>query len=114
MKQTLLVYLAAGFCLGARTGYEVKPLTEAQAKEYKLDRGFYKKATLVQDILIVTSGKVADLAHLETAHQFDMLMHSIKPMIADRVRRKKVLCLLIGHNEFTSQLPQFISDKKGK
>ena len=114
MKQTLLVYLAVGFCLGARADYQVKPLTEAQAKEYKLDQGFYKKATLVQDILIVTSGKVADLAHLETAHQFDMLMRSIKPEIADRVRKKKVLCLLIGHNEFTSQLPQFITDKKGK
>ncbi|MDP6036523.1 MAG: hypothetical protein QGG55_10795, partial [Verrucomicrobiota bacterium] len=114
MKQTLLVYLAVGFCLGARADYQVKPLTEAQAKEYKLDQGFYKKATLVQDILIVTSGKVADLAHLETAYQFDMLMRSIKPKIADRVRKKKVLCLLIGHNEFTSQLPQFITDKKGK
>ncbi len=114
MKQTLLVYLAVGFCLGARADYQVKPLTEAQAKEYKLDQGFYKKATLVQDILIVASGKVADLAHLETAHQFDMLMRSIKPAIADQVRKKKVLCLLIGHNEFTSQLPQFITDKKGK
>jgi hypothetical protein len=41
-------------------------------------------------------------------------MRSIKPEIADRVRKKKVLCLLIGHNEFTSQLPQFITDKKGK
>ena len=114
MKQILLVYLAVGLCLGARADYQVKPLTEAQAKEYKLDRGFYKKATLVQDILIVTSGKVADLAHLETAHQFDMLMQSIKPTIADQVRKKKVLCLLIGHNEFTSQLPQFTTDKKGK
>ena len=114
MKQILLVYLAAGLCLGARADYQVKPLTEAQAKEYKLDLGFYKKATLVQDILIVTSDKVADLAHMETAHQFDMLMRSIKPEIVDRVRRKKVLCLLIGHNEFTSQLPQFTTDKKGK
>ena len=114
MKQILLVYLAVGLCLGARAEYQVKSLTEAQAKEYRLDQGFYKKATLVQDILIVTSGKVADLAHLETAHQFDMLMRSIKPAIADQVRKKKVLCLLIGHNEFTSQLPQFITDKKGK
>ena len=114
MKQTLLVYLTVGFCLGARADYQVKPLTEAQAKEYKLDRGFYKKATRVQGILIVTSGKVADLAHRETAYQFDMLMQSIKPAIAERVRKKKVLCLLIGHNEFTSQLPQFTTDKKGK
>ena len=29
----LLVYLAAGLCLGARADYQVKPLTEAQAKE---------------------------------------------------------------------------------
>ena len=114
MKQILLVYLATGLCLGARVDNRVKPLTEIQAKEYKLDRGFYKKATLVQNILIVTSEKVADLTHLETAYQFDMLMRSIKPEIAEAIRKKRVLCLLIGHNEFTSQLPQFTTDKKGE
>jgi len=114
MKQILLVYLAAGLSLGARADNRVKPLTEIQAKEYKLDREFYKKATLVQNILIVTSEKVADLTHLETAYQFDMLMRSIKPGIAEAIRKKRVLCLLIGHNEFTSQLPQFTTDKKGE
>jgi len=114
MKQILLVYLAAGLCLSARVDNKVKPLTEIQAKEYKLDRRFYKKATLVQNILIVTSEKVADLTHLETAYQFDMLMRSIKPEIAEAIRKKRVLCLLIGHNEFTSQLPQFTTDKKGE
>ena len=85
-----------------------------QAREYKLDAGFYKKATEVQDILIVTSGKVADRAHHETAYQFDMLMRNIKPQIAEAIRKKRVLCLLIGHNEFTSQLPQFTTNKKGE
>ena len=42
---------------------------------------------------------MADVAHHETAYQFDMLMHSLKPEIAERIRKKRVLCLLISHNE---------------
>ena len=98
----------------AEGGYAVKPLTEAQAEEYKLDRGFYKKGTMIQGILIATSSKVANLAHRETAYQFDMLMQGLKPEIAERIRKKKVLCLLIGHDELTSQLPQFASNKTGE
>ena len=37
------------------SAYEVKPVSEAQAAEYKLDPSFYKKGILVQDILIATS-----------------------------------------------------------
>ena len=114
MKKTYLTLLALFISLPIQAAYQVKPLTEAQAREYKLDTGFYKKATEVQDILIVTSGKVADLAHHETAYQFDMLMRNIKPQIAEAIRKKRVLCLLIGHNEFTSQLPQFTTNKKGE
>jgi hypothetical protein len=43
-----------------------------------------------------------------------MLMRSMKPGIAERIRKKKVLCLLIGHDELTSQLPQFTTNKKGE
>ena len=114
MKNTYLTLLALFISLPVQAAYQVKPLTEAQAREYKLDTGFYKKATEVQDILIVTSGKVADQAHHETAYQFDMLMRNIKPQIAEAIRKKRVLCLLIGHNEFTSQLPQFTTNKKGE
>ncbi|MDA7520592.1 hypothetical protein N8546_00245 [bacterium] len=113
MKHIYFVLLTAGFGFSAQAEYGVKPLTESQAREYKLDTGFYRKATLVQDILIATSAKVSDLAHLETAYQFDMLMRSMKPGIAERIRKKRVLCLLIGHDEFTSQLPQFTTNKKG-
>ncbi|HJO08688.1 MAG TPA: hypothetical protein QGH16_02480 [Verrucomicrobiota bacterium] len=114
MKHVLLVLLTAGFSFSAKAVHEVKPLTEQQAREYKLDTSFYRKVTLVQGILIATSAKVSDLAHRETAYQFDMLMRSMKPEIAERIRKKKVLCLLIGHNEFTSQLPQFATNKKGE
>ena len=114
MKNIFLALLTSTTCLAGQSAYQVKPLTETQAREYKLDTGFYKKATVVQDILIATSAKVADLAHKETAYQFDMLMRSIKPEIAERIRKKRVLCLLIGHDELTSQLPQFTTDKKGK
>ena len=114
MKLVFIVLLTGGFGLSAQAIYEVKPLTESQASEYKLDTSFYRKATLVQNILIATSAKVSDLAHQETAYQFDMLMRSMKSGIAERIRKKKVLCLLIGHDELTSQLPQFITEKKGK
>jgi hypothetical protein len=114
MKNIFLALLTSTTCLAGQSAYQVKPLTEAQAREYKLDTGFYKKATVVQDILIATSAKVADLTHKETAYQFDMLMRSIKPEIAEQIRKKRVLCLLIGHDELTSQLPQFTTDKKGK
>ena len=114
MKNIFLALLMNSTYLAAQSAYQVKPLTETQAREYKLDTGFYKKATVVQDILIATSAKVADLTHKETAYQFDMLMRSIKPEIAEQIRKKRVLCLLIGHDELTSQLPQFTTDKKGK
>ena len=114
MKLVFFVLLTGGFCFSAQAIYEVKPLTESQASEYKLDTSFYRKATLVQEILIATSAKVSDVAHQETAYQFDMLMRSMKPGIAERIRKKKVLCLLIGHDELTSQLPQFTTGKKGE
>ena len=114
MKNIFLALLTSTTYLAGQSAYQVKPLTETQAREYKLDTGFYKKATVVQDILIATSAKVADLTHKETAYQFDMLMRSIKPEIAEQIRKKRVLCLLIGHDELTSQLPQFTTDKKGK
>ena len=114
MKNIFLALLTSTTCLAGQSAYQVKPLTETQAREYKLDTGFYKKATMVQDILIATSAKVADLTHKETAYQFDMLMRSIKPEIAEQIRKKRVLCILIGHDELTSQLPQFTTDKKDK
>ena len=114
LTKTFSGLLLLGLAVQAHATYSVESLSEAQANEYKLDRAFYKKATMVQDILIVTSDKVANLAHNETAYQFDMLMRNLKPKIADRIRKKKVLCLLIGHDELTSQLPQFSSNKSGK
>ena len=94
--------------------FEVGPLTAAQKKEYLLDDRFYKKGTFVQDILIATSENVSDITHLEAAYQFDRVMQSIRPEIAQRIRDKKVLCLLIGYQELTSNLPQFSTEKKGK
>ncbi len=94
--------------------HEVKPLTEGQLKEYELDPAFYKKGTWVQEILIATSEKVSDVAHLEAAYQFEMMMRTIIPEVAQRVRERKVLCILVAHNEVTSEVPQFTTDKTGK
>ncbi|MCE9610496.1 MAG: hypothetical protein K8R23_09915 [Chthoniobacter sp.] len=106
---TLVMSLSA---IGAE--FEVKPVSPEQAAEYKLLPSFYKKATLVQEILIATSDKVPDVVHKEAAYLFDMVMRNINPAVAQRIRDKKVLCVLVGHSELTSDVPQFVSDKTGK
>lgn len=103
-------------CASIRTAdvsFKIQPVSQEQAREYKL-AAFYKKATLVQNILIATSDKVSDYAHLEAAYQFDKVMNNLKPDVAQRIRDKKVLCILVGHAEMVSDLPQFPSDKKGR
>jgi hypothetical protein len=119
MQSRLIIGLALAFCCltpdpGCAGEYVIKPPTAAQAEEYKLDAAFYKKCTLVEDILIATSNKVSDHALREAAYQFEMIMTRINQEIAMSIRKRKVLCILIAHNEFTSDLPQFKSKKKGK
>ena len=94
--------------------FRIKPVSEEQASEYKLDAGFFKKGTLVQNILIATSTNVSDFTHFEAAYQFDMVMKSIIPEVAQRIRDRKVLCVLVGHKELTSDVPMFASEKTGK
>ncbi len=94
--------------------HEVKPLDPETAKEYDLDPAFYAKTTMVQEILIATSDKVTDTTHKEAAYLFDRMMKDLKAPIAKRIRDQKVLCLLVAHNELTSELPEFKSDKTGK
>jgi len=94
--------------------FQVEPLSEEQAVEYQLDASFYKKCTQVQDILIASSDRVSDYAHLETAYLFDRIMKEIAPQVARRIRDRKVLCLLIGHAERLSDLPEFATDKTGE
>ncbi len=106
--------LACAALHAADAPLRVKPVSAEQAAEYKLDPNFFKKGTLVQDILIATSTNVSDFAHLEAAYQFDMVMKSIRPEIAQRIRDRKVLCVLVGHKELTSDVPMFTSEKIGK
>ena len=118
--QTTVIRLASLLCLfmtsicTAKTTYRVQALTEELAKEYNLDPNFYKKTTYVQDILIATSDKVSDYAHLEAAYLYDKIMTSINKDVAQRIRERKVLCILVGHDELTSEIPQFKSEKTGK
>jgi hypothetical protein len=94
--------------------HKVEALNDELAKEYDLDQSFYAKTTKVQGILIATSKKVPDTTHLEAAYLFDRMMSELKKPIADRIREKDVLCLLVGHDELTSDLPQFKQNKTGK
>ncbi len=112
-KLSLITALTFTIC-GPTSAHEAKPLTPELLTEYNLDGAFYKKGTMVQDILIATSEKVPDVTHLETAYLFDQMMKELKPAIAQRIRDQKVLCILVGHNELTSDLPQYKSELKGK
>jgi hypothetical protein len=104
----------SGGCVATPAIYQITAPTEAQSTEYKLDNAFYKKCTLVQNILIATSDRVSDDTHREAAYQFDMIMSSIRPEIAQRIRDREVLCILVGHDELTSDVPQFKTNKTGK
>ena len=94
--------------------HEVKALSEDIAREYDLDQSFYAKTTMAEGILIATSPKVTNTTHLEAAYLFEIMMKELKEPIAQRIRDAKVLCLLVAHNELTSDLPELKSDKTGK
>lgn len=94
--------------------YTVTPPTAEQLAFFDLDPGFYKKSILVQGILIATSDKVSHYALMESAYLFDKMMASIDPDVAQRVRELKLLCLIIGAKENTSDLPQYKTDKTGE
>lgn len=111
----VIAHFALGFvCLGLASAFEVKPLSSEISEEYKLDASFFKKGTLVHDILIATSEKVTDHTHLEAAYLFDRMMKDLRPEVARRIRENKVLCILVAHDELTSDVPQFKSEKTGK
>ncbi len=114
MLQSLLQATLCAILIASASAYEVKPITPEQAAEYKLDPAFFKKGTVTQDILIATSERVADVAHKEAAYLFDKVMRTLKPEIAQRIREDKVLCILVAHDELTSDIPPFKSDKTGQ
>jgi len=114
LLSSFLSVVALAITLSSTSAHEVKALSDDVAKEYDLDPAFYSKTTLAQGILIATSAKVTDTTHLEAAYLFDRMMKELKEPIAQRIREAKVLCLLVGHNELTSDLPEFKSDKTGK
>ncbi|MCP4377792.1 MAG: zinc-dependent peptidase [bacterium] len=110
----LICILLASIATACDAKYKINPPTKKQVAEYKLDTKFYKKCTTVQNILIATSGNVSDYAHREAAYLFDTIMKSIDQKVAQRVRDKNVLCLIVGRKELTSDLPQYASKKTGK
>ncbi|MEJ6578527.1 MAG: hypothetical protein QNL33_01285 [Akkermansiaceae bacterium] len=109
---TVVIFAVTLPCSAAN--HEVMALSEDIAKEYDLDQSFYAKTTMAEGILIATSNKVPDTTHLEAAYLFEKMMKELKEPIAQRIREAKVLCLLVAHNELTSDLPEFKSDKTGK
>ena len=114
LKSSLLPAVLSSLLCFSVIGSEVKPVSEAQAEEYGLDREFYTKATVAEGILIATSDKVSDFAHLEAAYQFERVMEHIRPDVARRIRDQGVLCIIVAHDELTSEVPQFKTDLTGR
>ncbi|MDG1854542.1 MAG: hypothetical protein P8I97_10300 [Verrucomicrobiales bacterium] len=93
---------------------QIKAPSAEQQRTYNLDPKFFKKSLLVQNILIATSVKVSDTAILETGYLFNHMMVSINDAVAERIRKRNVLCILVGKDELTSEIPQFVTNKTGK
>jgi len=110
----LFMTIGCASIIDAESPFRVEPLSDEAAEAFSLDKAFYAKVTAVQDILIVTSARVSDYTHFEAAYLFDKMLNDVDPQIAQRVRDRKVLCIIIGHDEQLSQLPQFRTDKTGK
>ncbi len=109
-----LAHLAAALACTAAAAQKVTPIPAEQARVYGLDPAFFEKGLMVQGILIATSGQVSDLAIRESAYLFDQMMGSIDPEVAGRIRDRGVLCILVGHDELTSDIPLFATDKTGE
>lgn len=114
MRVACLFFLMPLLLAGAAFAQRPGPVTPELAADYGLDPEFYGKATFAEGILIASSSEVSDFAHFETAYLFSHLMQALKPRIAERIRRDEVLCVLVGHGEPTSDIPQFKSEKTGE
>ena len=105
---------AASVSIALASAGEIKPPSAETAAEYGLDPEFYTKTTEVQGILIATSERVSHFTHREAAWLFDRIMRGIQPEVSQRIRDHKVLCIIAAHDELTSDVPQFKSDKTGR
>ncbi|MFT5128346.1 MAG: hypothetical protein ACI8W8_001956, partial [Rhodothermales bacterium] len=94
--------------------YQIAPPSPEICAEHDLDAGFYKKCVVVHDIAVVGTDKLMDHTLLETAYLFDKMMSSIAPDVAQRIRDRKVLCILAGIDELTSDFKTFKTNKTGK
>jgi len=88
--------------------------SEKDCEYFGLDPAFYTKSIRVQDIFITSSAKVNDYALKESAYLFEKLMSSLDPAVAQRIRDKKVLCIVLGATEQLSEMPQFATQKTGE
>ena len=84
------LWLGCASLRSPEAAFQVHPVSEAQAADYKLSTNFFKKATLVQNILIATSAKVSDVTILEAAYQFDQVMKTIRDRKSTRLNSSHV------------------------
>ena len=67
---------------------------------------FYKKSTSVAGLPIVSSENVSDFALKEAAYLVEKMIGHRKDIINNMIKRKCRL-VVMGHNEFTTQIPEY-------
>ncbi|MBC8244473.1 MAG: amidohydrolase family protein [Verrucomicrobia bacterium] len=75
--------------------------------------GFYKKSTRVNGFPIVSSGKVSDYALKEAAYLVEKMIGHRQDIIDNMVKRNCRL-VVMAHDEFTTQVPEYSKMKPAK
>ena len=75
--------------------------------------GFYKKSTSVNGFPIVSSGNVSDYALKEAAYLVDQMIGHRQDILDNMIRRNCRL-VVMAHNEFTTQVPEYSKMKPAK
>ena len=103
VRSLVLVLLSASFCL-AGDADEKYPVT-APPKKLKLDP-FYKKYTEAGGYPIVGSARVNDFALKEAAYLVDLML-ARRPDVRKAMIESGSRLIVIGHDEFTTDIPEY-------
>ena len=81
------------------------PIKQSVPEYLKLPE-FYKKSTTVKGLPVVSSDKVTDFALKEAAHLVEKMIGHRKDILDNMIKRNCRL-VVMGHNEFTTQIPEY-------
>ncbi|MDP6893134.1 MAG: amidohydrolase family protein [Verrucomicrobiota bacterium] len=88
------------------------PIIQSTPQYLKLS-SFYKKSTSAAGLPVVSSENVSDLALKEAAYLVEKMIGHRKDIINNMIKRNCRL-VVMGHNEFTTQIPEYSHFKPAK